>query len=309
MCGSIHMISRQEMWSMHMEFVKMHGLGNDFIMIDDTDIGQKRHRAGFVAESGCCESGELLSVSDERTPALVRQLCDRHRGIGADGVICVCDASHPQADFRMKLYNADGSMAQMCGNGIRCLGKYVYDHGKTEKVNLRIETDAGIRRLQLIKNEETDRIGMVRVDMGTPDFVPEHIPARFSAFQPVCVSMGNPHCVLFVDSREALEQFPLKREGTFLGTLEQFPEGVNVEAAWVQDPGNIRMRVWERGCGETFACGTGACAVAAAAMRQRKCGASVQIRMPGGTLQIQYDRRYGHLYLTGPAEEICRGKF
>lgn len=301
------MISRQDMWSVHMEFVKMHGLGNDFIVIDDTGIGQKRHRESPGAEDGCCENRER--ISDELTPDRVRHLCDRHRGIGADGVLCVCKAGHPQADFRMKLYNADGSPARMCGNGIRCLGKYVYDHGKTEKVNLLIETDAGLRRLQLIKKEETDRISSARVDMETPDFVPEHIPARFSAFQPVCVSMGNPHCVLFVDSREALEQFPLEQEGTVLGSLEQFPEGVNMEAVWVQDAGHLWMRVWERGCGETFACGTGACAVAAAAMRQRKCGVSVRVRMAGGGLLIQYDRRNGHLYLTGPAEEVCQGKF
>ena len=170
-----------------MEFVKMHGLGNDFIILDDTDNRQKNGREGFETEKHCCEESEL-------SPELVRHFCDRHRGIGADGVIRVCNAGHPLADFRMKLYNADGSQARMCGNGIRCLGKYVYDHGKTEKVNLLIETDAGLYRLQLIKKEDTDRICSVRVDMGTPDFVPEHIPARFLLFRPVCVSMGNPHC-------------------------------------------------------------------------------------------------------------------
>ena len=150
MCSVIHIISRQDMWSVHMEFVKMHGLGNDFIILDDTDNRQKNGREGFETEKHCCEESEL-------SPELVRHFCDRHRGIGADGVIRVCNAEHPQADFRMKLYNADGSPARMCGNGIRCLGKYVYDHGKTEKVNLLIETDAGLYRLQLIKKEETDR--------------------------------------------------------------------------------------------------------------------------------------------------------
>lgn len=196
-----------------MEFVKMHGLGNDFIILDDTDNRQKNGREGFGTEKHCCEENEL-------SPELVRHFCDRHRGIGADGVIRVCNAGHPLADFRMKLYNADGSQARMCGNGIRCLGKYVYDHGKTEKVNLLIETDAGLYRLQLIKKEDTDRICSVRVDMGTPDFVPEHIPARFLLFRPVCVSMGNPHCVLFVESREAMMQFPLKQEGTVIGNEE-----------------------------------------------------------------------------------------
>ena len=176
-------------------------------------------------------------------------------------------------------------------------------------MNLLIETDAGLYRLQLIKKEETDRICSVRVDMGTPDFVPEHISARFLLFRPVCVSMGNPHCVLFVESREAMMQFPLKQEGTVIGNEEIFPEGVNVEVVWVQDAEHLWMRVWERGCGETFACGTGACAAVAAAMRQKKCGASVLVRMTGGELLVQYDRRHGHLYLTGPAEEICHGKF
>ena len=176
MCSVIHIISRQDMWSVHMKFVKMHGLGNDFIILDDTDHRQKNGREGFETEKHCCEESEL-------SPELVRHFCDRHRGIGADGVIRVCNAEHPQADFRMKLYNADGSPAKMCGNGIRCLGKYVYDHGKTEKVNLLIETDAGLYRLQLIKKEDTDRICSVRVDMGTPDFVPEHISARFLLFR------------------------------------------------------------------------------------------------------------------------------
>ena len=214
-----------------MKFVKMHGLGNDFIILDDTDHRQKNGREDFETEKHCCEESEL-------SPELVRHFCDRHRGIGADGVIRVCNAEHPQADFRMKLYNADGSPAKMCGNGIRCLGKYVYDHGKTEKVNLLIETDAGLYRLQLIKKEDTDRICSVRVDMGTPEFVPEHISARFLLFRPVCVSMGNPHCVLFVESREAMLQFPLKQEGTVIGNEEIFPEGVNVEVVWVQDAGH-----------------------------------------------------------------------
>lgn len=281
-----------------MKFVKMHGLGNDFIILDDTDHRQKNGREGFETEKHCCEESEL-------SPELVRHFCDRHRGIGADGVIRVCNAEHPQADFRMKLYNADGSPAKMCGNGIRCLGKYVYDHGKTEKVNLLIETDAGLYRLQLIKKEDTDRICSVRVDMGTPEFVPEHISARFSY---TGVSMGNPHCVIFLNSKEELDQIPMEVCGPEMEHHPAFPHGANVEFAWIQDAGHIAVRVWERGCGETRACGTGACAVAAAAMRMRRCAMSVTIELPGGELQVTYGTRSRHLYLTGPAEEVFSGE-
>ena len=271
-----------------MKFVKMHGLGNDFIMIDclyGVDNVDK------IAS----ETEDMLSRE------VVQQLCDRHYGIGADGVICILPSV--RADFRMKLYNADGSTAQMCGNGIRCLGKYVYDHGRTQKVNLQIETDAGVRQLILYKG--TDRIGTVRVDMGTPEFVPKHIPVRFSY---ACVSMGNPHCVIFLKEKEELEQFPLERYGMELEHHPSFPEGINVEIAWIQAPDRIYLRVWERGCGETKACGTGACAAAAAGMRMKKCGPSVKVHLPGGELQVDYGVQSRHLYLTGAAEEVFCGE-
>ena len=271
-----------------MKFVKMHGLGNDFIMIDclcDADGIEKR----------------VSGTEDRLHRETVQRICDRHYGIGADGVICILPSA--RADFRMKLYNADGSTAQMCGNGIRCLGKYVYDHGRTEKVNLQIETDAGVRQLILYKG--TDRISTVRVDMGTPDFVPEHIPVRFSY---TCVSVGNPHCVIFLSDKEELEQFALEKYGPELEHHPSFPEGINVEVAWIQAPDRIYLRVWERGCGETKACGTGACAVAAAAMRMRKCGPSVNMQLPGGQLRVDYGIRSRNLYLTGPAEEIYCGE-
>lgn len=317
-----------------MKFVKMHGLGNDFIMIDclcDADSIDKR------------ESG----TEDIWNRETMQRLCDRHYGIGADGVICILPSVC--ADFRMKLYNADGSTAQMCGNGIRCLGKYVYDHGRTEKVNLQIETDAGVRQLILYKG--TDRISTVRVDMGTPDFVPEHIPVRFSYIKredirenrnqstlshkkennPLnihfsqnvngtrihlgeknypfsCVSTGNPHGIIWVKTEAELQKFPLETYGPQIEHAAAFPKGTNVEVAWIQTADCIHLRVWERGCGETKACGTGACAVAAAAMRMRKCGPSVNMQLPGGTLQVDYGVRNRHLYLTGPAEEVYSGE-
>ena len=173
-----------------MKFVKMHGLGNDFIILDDTDHRQKNGREGFETEKHCCEESEL-------SPELVRHFCDRHRGIGADGVIRVCNAEHPQADFRMKLYNADGSPAKMCGNGIRCLGKYVYDHGKTEKVNLLIETDAGLYRLQLIKKEDTDRICSVPGGYGNPGICAgAHICPFFVVSAGVCIHGKSALCTV-----------------------------------------------------------------------------------------------------------------
>ena len=280
-----------------MEFVKMHGLGNDFIILDDTDHRQKNGREGFETEKHCCEESEL-------SPELVRHFCDRHRGIGADGVIRVCNAEHPQADFRMKLYNADGSQARMCGNGIRCLGKYVYDHGKTEKVNLLIETDAGLYRLQLIKKEETDRICSVRVDMGTPDFVPEHISARFLLFRPVCVSMGNPHAVVWVNSVKRMDLAQIGPEFEYHG---RFPRRVNVEFAQVVDREHIIVRVWERGAGETLACGTGACAVAAAGVLNDLTERHVTVKLKGGELSVLWDEADGKMYMTGPAVSVYDG--
>ncbi len=316
-----------------MNFVKMHGLGNDFIMLDCLCETDNEDKQGSRAERILCREQ-------------VQQICDRHYGIGADGVVCILPSAC--ADFRMKLYNADGSTAQMCGNGIRCLGKYVYDHGRTQKTELRIETDAGVRQLRLYK--ESDRISAVRVDMGTPDFVPEHIPVRFSYINGSsreivnqsdgcreqengqsavyfsrevngmcihlgekqylfsCVSTGNPHGIIWVNTETELKEFPFELYGSQIEHNAAFPEGTNVEVAWIQAADCIQLRVWERGCGETKACGTGASAVAAAAMRMRKCGPSVKMQLPGGELRVDYGLRSRHLYLTGPAEKICFGE-
>lgn len=293
-----------------MKFVKMHGLGNDFLLADCLERVNDR--------------GE---VPEWLTGERVRQLCDRHRGVGADGVLCVLPSRY--ADVRMLIFNADGSRAKMCGNGIRCIGKYLADHEKIKNTTLYVETDAGVRQLMLYKG--ADRVKTVRVDMGTPDFVLEHIPVRF--FEPksgadicitrkggmtelaageqiypfVCVSVGNPHGVLWLGSREELENFDLEFYGRFAEQSDYFPEGINIEAACMETQERICARVWERGCGETSACGTGACAVACAAMRMRKCATSVLVKLPGGELQVYYDTRNRHLYLTGPAEEVFTG--
>ena len=248
-----------------MKFVKMHGLGNDFLIFD------------------CLENGDSEHAPVWLTAERVQQLCDRHCGIGSDGLICVLPST--VADFRMLICNANGSRAQMCGNGIRCVGKYVSDHGKTEQENLRIETDAGVRQLRLDKGTDRVAVTAVRVDMGTPEFVPEHISARFSY---TGVSMGNPHCVIFLNSKEELDQIPMEVCGPEMEHHPAFPHGANVEFAWIQDAGHIAVRVWERGCGETRA--------------------SVTIELPGGELQVTYGTRSRHLYLTGPAEEVFSGE-
>lgn len=191
-----------------MKFVKMHGLGNDFLIFDCLENGDSEHAPVWL--------------NAER----VQKLCDRHYGIGADGVICVLPSK--VADFRMLICNADGSRAQMCGNGIRCIGKYVSDHGKTEQENLRIETDAGVRQLRLDKGTDRVAVTAVRVDMGTPEFVPEHISARFSY---TGVSMGNPHCVIFLNKKEELDQIPMEVYGTEMEHHPAFPNGTNVEFA------------------------------------------------------------------------------
>lgn len=273
-----------------MEFIKMHGLGNDYIFVDCLE--QKLENAGRVAE----------------------EMSRRHYSVGADGLILIEPSDI--ADFKMKMYNADGSCGSMCGNGIRCLGKYVYEHGKTEKTALYIETDAGIRSLDLTVKE--GRVSAVRVDMGVPDFVPEHIPvlsdkkyilqekiaAGIDHFRMTCLSVGNPHCVIF---QRDVDHFDLQRIGPLLETHELFPDRVNVEIAEIIDPDTIKMRVWERGSGETYACGTGACAVAAAAVVNHLCGRKMNVELPGGRLEVYWNESDGHIYLAGPAEEVYTG--
>jgi diaminopimelate epimerase len=273
---------------MKVPFTKMHGIGNDFIVIDG--------RAGMPGKG----DGELGSLS--------RRLCDRRFGIGADQIL-ILDNSE-RADFRMRIFNADGSEVEMCGNGIRCFAKYIWDRKLSGKDVLEIETAAGI-----IKPEKSG--ALVKVDMGTPVLDGRQIPVDLDGliqdypltiedktFNITCVSMGNPHAVIFVDD---VDGFDVKRYGPRIESHKLFPRKVNVEFAQVLDPQTVSMRVWERGAGETMACGTGASAVAVAANLKGMVQNKVTIKLLGGDLLIELDEG-GHVSMTGPAEEVFEGQ-
>ena len=289
-----------------MHFTKMQGIGNDYVYVDCTK------------EAPADPSALAVAVSD------------RHFGIGSDGLILIKKSEI--ADFTMEMYNADGSRGKMCGNGIRCVGKYVYDHGLTDKTELTIETGAGLRELTLFP--EKGKVRTVRVDMGPAIFSPAEIPVDpkyfantseddgtvrevfFADFEVggriwlvFCVSMGNPHCVTFLDNRMAVEEFPLEKIGPLFEKHPAFPEGVNTEFAAIEDAHTIRMRVWERGSGETWACGTGASATAVAAIGAGWAMSPVRVRLNGGDLTIDWDGGSGHVFMTGPAEEVFSGEY
>ncbi len=281
-----------------MHFTKMHGIGNDYVYVDGT-------REKVPDPAGCA-----LRISD------------RHTGIGSDGLILINPSGI--ADFAMDMYNADGSRGRMCGNGIRCVGKYVYDHGLTDKRELRIETLSGIRQLVLHPGED-GRIEAVSVDMGKPILAPADIPVRAGALPgaeeavvgcPVemagrswritCVSMGNPHCIVFVD--EDVDSLPLADIGPVFEGSALFPEQVNTEFVNVLSRDHLKMRVWERGSGETMACGTGACAVAVAGALNGLTERSVSVSLRGGDLEIRWDEESGRVFMTGPAAEVFQGE-
>ncbi|HXG51186.1 MAG TPA: diaminopimelate epimerase [candidate division Zixibacteria bacterium] len=268
---------------MEIAFTKMHGCGNDFIFLD-------------------CLEQEIPNLG-----ALARRLCDRRFGIGADQLLTV----HPsdRADFKMEIYNADGSRVEMCGNGIRCFAKYVHDHGLTDKRQLEVETLAGIIRPRIVGD-------LVEVDMGAPILEGREIPVdadgkiidhpltvRGETYRVTCVSMGNPHCVLYVDDVDSLD---LEKIGPAFEHHPFFPKRVNTEFVQVLGPGEVRMRVWERGAGETWACGTGASAVGVAGVLTGRTGRSVTVHLKGGDLSIEW-RADNRVYMTGPAEEVFRG--
>jgi diaminopimelate epimerase len=280
---------------MKIHFTKMHGLGNDFILIN--------------CLQQTCPSG----VADLR--AFSERLCNRRFGIGADQILFL-DRSG-RADFRMRIFNADGSEVEMCGNGIRCLARYIWDQKLSEKDVLEIETLGGIMK--------PERSGdMVRVDMGEPIFVPEKIPVDIIShlqsavsgpvldyplriadreFKISCVSMGNPHAVIFLDD---VAEFPVAYYGPMIETHPIFPKRTNVEFIQVLNRGEIRMRVWERGSGETMACGTGASAAAVASALKGLTGTRVAVHLTGGDLLIEQDT-HKHVYMTGPALKVFEG--
>jgi diaminopimelate epimerase len=278
---------------MRLPFTKMHGIGNDYVYVDAI----------------------RTPVAD---PARVARLVSpRRTGIGSDGLILICPSS--VADCRMEMYNADGSRGEMCGNGIRCVAKYVYEHGIARKPQLAIETDAGIKTLRLAVHD--GRVEGVTVDMGEPILDGAAIPVRADGrvvdaplevdgtiYRITCVSMGNPHCVLFVDDTK---RAPVTTLGPRIESDPFFPRKVNVEFVELLGPGpseRLRMRVWERGSGETAACGTGACAVAVAAALTGRAPRRVEIELLGGALEVEWRESDGHVYMTGPATEVFSGE-
>ena len=261
-----------------MRFTKMEGLGNDYIYLNGLD--------GLP----------------EDLPGLARRMSDRHFGVGSDGLICVCPSD--RADFKMQMFNADGSQGEMCGNGIRCLGKYVYDKGLTRKQTLTIETGGGLRKLELLT--EGGLVKAVRVNMGHPRVgAVMELAAGDRIWKVIPVSMGNPHAVLFVDRPETLD---LEKLGPCFERHSAFPEGVNTEFVRCVSHDRLAMRVWERGSGETLACGTGACAALAAAVAKDKCGRQAAVELPGGVLELSWPAGE-EMMMTGPANTVFEGEY
>ncbi len=276
-----------------MRFVKMHGCGNDYVYVD-------------------C----FRQKAPANPAALSRRISDRHFGVGSDGLILICPSE--RADARMRMFNADGSEAEMCGNGIRCVAKYLYDHGLVRKNPLRIETGRGVLELQL--HLAHDKVERVTVDMGEPIFDPAQIPTTFSG-QPPCqvplqldaatyeitvLSMGNPHCVLYV--AELQDEF-VHGLGPRIEHHPAFPKRINVEFVKVLNPDEIRLRVWERGSGETLACGTGACAACVAGVLTGRTRRRILAHLLGGDLELEWSATNNHVYMTGPAVEVFSGEW
>ena len=276
-------------------FTKMHGCGNDYIYIN-----------GFTEK-----------VENHAEAAII--LSNRHFGIGSDGLIFINPSE--KADFEMEMYNLDGSRAQMCGNGIRCVGKYVYDHGLTDKTLITVDTLAGVKTLDMTVSG--GEVTEVTVDMGMPVTEPLKIPvsADFAGnkekivneklavgdreYGVTCVSMGNPHAVVFIDCDE--RDLKLSETGPLFERHKAFPEYINTEFVRIRDRKSIDMRVWERGSGETFACGTGACACVVASILNGLTDNEVNVRLQGGNLKVRWDRENGHVFMTGPAETVFEG--
>ena len=281
------------------KFVKMEGIGNDYIYID-------------------CTQKELKNKSE-----LARVLSDRHFGVGSDGLILIEQSK--KADFKMQIFNPDGSEAEMCGNGIRCVGKFVYDRGLTNKTTLKIETLAGIKELKL--NIEDESVKSVNVDMGEPILDYKLIPAKdgkiykskdgikfykvninmnYDLKELTCVSMGNPHGVEFSNN---IDKLNIKEVGILIERDSHFPNKVNAEFVEIIDKNNIKMRVWERGAGETLACGTGACASVVASILNGYTARNVTVELLGGKLDIEWNKENNHVYMTGPATTVFEGEF
>lgn len=273
------------------KFTKMHGLGNDYVYIN------------------CTEGQKIENVSK-----LAQFVSNRHFGIGSDGLILICKSDI--ADFKMRMLNYDGTEAEMCGNGIRCVGKFVYDKGLTKKENITVETLAGIKRLKL--NIKEGKVETVEVDMGEPILEPSKIPVISDecpvknleikvddkVFIFTCVSMGNPHAITIVKN---VKDFDIEKYGKVLERDEHFPRRANIEFIELVDKNNIKMRVWERGVGETLACGTGACASVVACNLNGYIENKANVELLGGNLHIKWDKENNHIYMTGPATTVFEG--
>lgn len=274
-----------------MKFVKMHGIGNDYVFID------------------CFKE----TIKDP--VGLAKQVSDRHFGIGSDGLILIMPSE--RADARMMIFNADGSEAQMCGNGIRCVAKYIYDHGIVTKNVVSIETLAGIKRLEL--TVEDGKAKEIRVNMGKPILARHKIPmlgkgpeainepltVNDKGFKITCVSMGNPHCIIFVDD---VDKINLSHYGPLIENHSLFPERINVHFVQCLDKKSVKMKTWERGSGETLACGTGASAVCVAGVLNKKTDKAVLAYLPGGNLRLEWVNNED-VYMSGPATEVFKGEF
>ena len=297
-----------------MKFTKMHGCGNDYIYIN-----------GFTEK-----------ITQEEKPELVRRISDRHFGIGGDGAIFINPSS--EADFEMEMYNADGSRAEMCGNGIRCVAKYVYDTGLTNETDISVISCGKIKYLQLFLKE--GKVDSVRVNMGAPELAPERIPVLVEAgekggmdrsasdghvmkqsgesivdepitvqgkeYKMTCVSMGNPHAVVFMDDVTNLQ---IEKIGPYFENHERFPKRINTEFVKVLDRKTVQMRVWERGTGETLACGTGCCATVVACILNGLTDDTVTVKLLGGEIEITWDREANLVYMTGPAATVFEGEW
>ncbi len=273
----------------------MHGIGNDFVVIGALDG---------------------LPLSEEQLSTFAQFACDRHFGVGADGVIWVLPSS--VADFQMRIFNPDGSEAEMCGNGIRCAVKWFYDRDYAKDAVVKVETKAGIKTVWV--QAKDGKATAVTVDMGEPIFLPSQIPTTLSSgeealevplsvegigtFVVNAVSMGNPHCVIFAN---AVDELPLELIGPKLEHHPAFPQRTNVEFVQVLSPRELKVRVWERGAGLTLACGTGACASLAAAVKTGRAERKALVHLPGGDLEVEW-RNDGRIYMTGPAVEVFRGE-
>lgn len=279
-------------WSVIMDFLKMHGLGNDFVVLAQfTELPQ---------------NAEQLAI----------QICNRKFGVGADGLVFILPSN--SADVRMRIMNADGTEAEQCGNAIRCVAKYVYDYQLVKNNFLTIQTEAGIQRVELHLDEKGERVSSVTVDMGEPILEGKLIPSALDQsliidqaitvgdkiFKYTAVSMGNPHAIIYVEDTSS---FPVEEWGPQIEVNPLFPKKTNVEFVTVLSDGHVKMRVWERGVGETLACGTGACATAVASVLNEKTKRAVTVSLKGGDLYIEWNEEDNHVYMSGEATEVFHG--